>query len=170
MKFDIHVHITPPDICANPEKYSEKEPYFSMLSRSKVNKFSCAQDVIAAMEKNDIDRAAVFGFGFRDIGLCRYVNDYVIESVKQFPQKLSGFTVVPPAGKEASDEIERCFNAGLKGAGELFPQGQGIDLENKNDTAFITGVCKERGLPLMLHINEPVGHSYPGKTDTTLRR
>jgi len=169
MKIDFHVHITPPDIITNWKKYAEKEPYFSLLSNSKNNKFAAAEDVIAEMEQNNFDKAVVFGFAFSDIGLCRYVNDYVIESVKKFPQKLIGFAVVP-GGNEAIKEIKRCCDSGLKGVGELFPAGQGIDLEDRKATSSITGVCKEMNLPLLLHANEGVGHYYPGKTDVTLRQ
>ena len=143
-----------------------------MLSRGKHNKFASAQDVVAAMadENAPFDRAVVFGFGFLDMGLCRYVNDYVIESVRQYPKKLAGFCVVPPCGEEAAREIERCYGAGLRGAGELFPAGQCINLEDAKETAAITGACRELSIPVMLHVNELVGHSYPGKTDVPLRQ
>jgi len=173
---DFHVHITPPDIIANWKKYAEKEPYFSLLSNSKSNKFATAQDIVAALEQKTpiFDRAVVFGFAFRDAGLCRYVNDYVIESVCQYPRRLTGFAVVCPQsgkrGEEAAKEIERCHSAGLKGVGELFPEGQGFDLEDKKETSSICGACKELDIPLLLHVNEPVGHYYPGKTDVTLRQ
>jgi len=99
------------------------------------------------------------------------VNDYVIESVKQYPRRLSGFAVVNPAGgKEAAKEVERCQSAGLKGVGELFPSGQGFDLEDKDETSSLCGVCKELDITLLLHATEPVGHMYPGKTDIPLRR
>ncbi|MCL2764612.1 MAG: amidohydrolase family protein [Treponema sp.] len=169
MKIDCHVHVTPPDIIANWEKYAQKEPYFSMISHSKVNKFAEAQDVVSVLKKDGFDKAVIFGFAFCDPGLCSYVNDYVIEMVKQFPQELTGFAVVPPGGRETENEIERCYNAGLKGVGELFPFGQKINLESKKDTQTIAGTCRELGLPLMLHANEPVGHYYPGKTDVPMK-
>ena len=170
MKIDFHVHVTPPDVTANWEKYAQKEPYFSLLSRSKANKFASAEDAVSMLEKEGFDRAVVFGFAFCDMGLCRYVNDYVIEKVGRYPDKLTGFAVVPPCTKEAAGEIERCHDAGLKGVGELFPEGQGIDLEDTIQTMPLTGVCRERDIPLLLHANEPVGRSYPGKTGVTLRR
>ena len=169
MKIDSHVHITPPDIIANWQKYAEKEPYFSLLSNAKYNKFVSADEVCAMLEREGFDKAVVFGFAFRDMGLCSYVNNYVIESVKKLPDKLIGFAVVPPAGKEAAKEIERCYNAGLKGAGELFPAGQEIDLESKEATIDITGACTELGIPLLLHANESVGHDYAGKTNIPIQ-
>jgi len=198
---DFHVHVTPPDIIVDFLKYGEKEPYFSLLSQSKNNKFATAEDVIAALEKDrtfdkasfekasfekasfekasfekasfekaSFEKAVVFGFAFRDIGLCRYVNDYVIEKVRQYPQKLIGFMVVPPRDAQAAKEIERCHSAGLKGVGELFPAGQDFDPSNKKETMAVTGACMELGLPLLFHANEPVGHYYPGKTDVNLRQ
>jgi predicted TIM-barrel fold metal-dependent hydrolase len=172
MKIDFHVHVTPPDIIADWEKYAEKEPYFSMISQSKVNKFAEAEDVIAMLEKDGFEKAVVFGFAFKDLGLCRYVNDYTAEKAKQFPEKLIGFAVVPPGGEqygEIAKEIERCYNNGLKGVGELFPAGQGIDLVNEKETAALTYACKELGLPILLHTNETIGHDYPGKTDVPMR-
>jgi len=170
-RIDFHVHVTPPQIIANWEKYAEKEPYFALLSRSKHNKFATAEDVIAALENDGtIDRAVVFGFAFCDMGLCRCVNDYVIEKTREYPEKLTGFAVVPPDNSETAREIERCQNAGLAGVGELFPEGQGFDLEDKAQMRFLTEACAEFSLPLLLHANEPVGHYYPGKTDVSLRQ
>ena len=172
INIDFHVHVTPPDIIANWEKYAEREPYFSLLSHSRQNKFATAEDVAAVLEVEGnpkFDRAVVFGFAFRDLGLCRYVNDYVIEKVKDSPQRLIGFISVSPHGN-AAGEIERCYYGGLRGVGELFPAGQGFDPENEKETSAITGVCKELSLPLIIHANEPVGHLYPGKTDVTLRQ
>jgi predicted TIM-barrel fold metal-dependent hydrolase len=175
---DFHVHITPPDISANWQKYAEKEPHFSLLCQSPHNRFAEAEDVIAAMETPGgegqaefckIDRSVVFGFGFRDMGLCRYVNDYVIGKARQYPEKLIGFMSVAPYSTEAEKEIERCHSAGLKGVGELFPEGQGL-AENTKETRAFTGMCKELGLPVLIHANEPVGHYYHGKTGVTLQQ
>jgi len=169
MKIDCHVHVTPPDIIADWEKVAQKEPYFSLISNSKVNKFADAENIVSMLEKDSFDKAVVFGFGFNDMGLCRYVNDYVIQKVKEYPDKLIGFAVVPPCHKDTASEIERCYNAGLKGVGELFPAGQGIDLLNEGSASSLAGVCKELNIPLLLHANETVGHDYPGKTDVPLQ-
>jgi len=167
MKIDFHVHVTPPDIISNWKKYAKKETYFSMLCQNKYHKFTEAENVVISMENEDIDKSVIFGWAFSDIGLCRYVNDYVIEKVKKFPDKLIGFAVVPPC-KGAEAEIQRCHSLGLKGVGELFPKGQKIDLENKKNTSLFTDICNELSIPVLIHTNEPVGHYYSGKTDINL--
>jgi predicted TIM-barrel fold metal-dependent hydrolase len=168
-KIDFHVHITPPEISADWRKYAEKEPYFSMLSHGPRNKFASAPDIIAALDTAGFDKAVVFGFAFNDAGLCRYVNDYVIDSVTRYPDRLIGFMVVPPGGVELEDEIQRCHTAGLRGVGELFPEGQGFDIADTRQTAALATACTHFNIPLLIHANEPLGHHYPGKTKTSLR-
>lgn len=170
MKVDAHVHVTPPEISANLDKYLAREPYFALLSSNPKNRFATAEDVVAELDRAGFDRAVVFGFAFQDPGLCRMVNDYVIEKVAAYPQRLSGFAVVQPSSRGAAHEIERTHEAGLRGVGELFPSGQCFDIADSSLTSAFTGVCAELGMPVLVHANEPVGHQYPGKTDTTLRQ
>jgi predicted TIM-barrel fold metal-dependent hydrolase len=165
---DFHVHITPPDIIADWRRYAEKETYFSLLSESPHNKFACAEDIVAAMKKDNFARAVVFGFGFKDMGLCRYVNDYVIEKTREY-RELTGFISVAPNSAEAPYEIERCCGAGLMGIGEIFPEGQGFNPEEKNETREFAEACLRFNIPVIIHTNEPVGHYYAGKTNTSLQ-
>lgn len=169
MKIDTHVHITPPDVIANWERIAEREEYFSLISHSKNNHFATAEDVIAEMDRCGIDRAIVFPFAFSDMGLCRYGNDYAMEAVKKYSSRLTGFMAVVP-GPEAEQEIVRCYDGGLFGVGELFPEGQPFDLCEKKDTDSLAHACMERNIPILLHVNEPVGHYYPGKVGTTLQQ
>jgi predicted TIM-barrel fold metal-dependent hydrolase len=169
-KIDFHVHVTPPEIIRDAKRIAQREPYFAMLAENPKNKFSCAEDVVRTLDAANFDSAVIFGFGFRDIGLCRLVNDYVIEKTRLYPKRLTGFLVVPPGHPEAEKEIDRAAAAGLKGAGEIFPAGQDFCIEDKAQTAGFAGACAERGLPVLIHANEPVGHYYPGKTGTTLKQ
>jgi predicted TIM-barrel fold metal-dependent hydrolase len=167
---DFHVHVTPPDISADWRKYAEREPYFARLSESPQNKFAAARDVVAALDSAGIERAVIFGFGFRDMGLCRYVNDYVIEAVRKHPDRLIGFMALAPGCADIEKEIDRCSGAGLRGVGELFPAGQDFAVDDTKQTAPFAVPCEERRLPVLLHVNEPVGHCYPGKTETSLKQ
>ena len=121
MKIDFHVHITPPEIIKDYQKIGEKEPYFKLLSDSPKNKFATAEDVVGELKRTGVDKAVVFGFGFRDPGLCSYVNDYVIEAVKKYPEFLIGFAIVTPNDLKVEQELDRCMAQGLIGVGEIFP-------------------------------------------------
>jgi Predicted metal-dependent hydrolase of the TIM-barrel fold len=170
MKIDFHVHVTPPEIIKKWKKYAKKEKYFSLLSKNPHNKYACAEDIVAALDESGLDRAVVFGFAFKDQGLCRLVNDYVIEKTRQFPGRLTGFISISPNAKGAEKEIERCYAAGLRGVGELYPDGQDFNVDNKKETRALTGACVELNIPLIIHVNEPVGHDYIGKNDIPLKK
>lgn len=167
MKIDFHVHVTPPDIIKNWQKIAEQELYFKLLSESPVNKFATADDVIAELERSGVDKAVVFGFAFKDMGLCRYVNDYVQAAVQEYPDKLIGFMSLMPTSPELEQEVARCTALGFKGVGEIFPYGQGFDTANPKEMSNLANICIEQDLPLIIHTNEPVGHYYCGKTNTT---
>jgi len=173
-KIDFHIHVTPPEIKADWRKFAEREPFFephfSLLSKSPLNKFACAGEIVSMLDASGFDMGVVFGFGFRDQGLCRLVNDYVIEMTRRYPEKLVGFMSVSPGAKGAEREIARCHDAGLTGVGEICPAGQDFAVDDEGETRALVGACRERNLPVILHVNEPVGHSYPGKTGTGLRR
>lgn len=167
MKIDFHVHVTPPDIIKDWKKIAEKELYFKLLSESPVNKFATVEDVVVELDNSRVDKAVIFGFAFRDMGLCRYVNDYVADAIKRYPDKLIGYMVLDPTSDEMEKEIDRCMYLGLKGVGELFPYGQEFDITDTKQMSSLCNYCIERDLPVMIHTNEAVGHYYSGKTNTT---
>jgi predicted TIM-barrel fold metal-dependent hydrolase len=167
---DFHVHVTPPEIIANWQKYAEKETYFALLQQNPHAKFATVEEIVAALSESSFDRAVVFGFAFKDQGLCRMVNDYVIEKTKQFSDTLTGFMSVSPNAPGMEAEIDRCYNAGLKGIGELYPDGQGFNIDEKKETGALTDACLKLNIPVILHVNEPVGHHYFGKNDIPLKK
>ncbi len=166
-KIDSHVHLTPPCVEKRCDAIKETEPYWQMLAESPKNSFTDAEGLIAEMDRIGIDKSVAFGFSFLDPDLCREVNDYTIEAVNRYPDRLIGFMAVSPNDRRLEAEIDRCCAAGLRGIGEMFPDGQDWDIMDKKATAPLIGLCAERGLPVMVHTNERVGHYYPGKVSTT---
>lgn len=163
MVLDSHVHVYPEELVEDQELISATEPHFDLLTHNKVHKWGTAEGLIARMDDSNVDESWIFGFAFKDIGLCRLCNDYVIEAVKRWPDRLKGFAVVPPLDPGMEAEISRCRDAGLIGVGELFPQGQMLDLDDARQTWRLVGACHETGMILSIHTAEPVGHDYDGK-------
>ncbi|QTX32877.1 amidohydrolase family protein [Aminithiophilus ramosus] len=162
-RLDTHVHVYSPELIRTWKEVAEEEPYFGNLASGKVHRWARAEDVLDAMDHDGVDESWICGFAFSDMGLCRSQNDYVIESVRRSGGRLRGMAVVPPLAPGAEEEILRCREAGLVGVGELFPQGQGLDITDIRQTWRLVGACHEAGLFLLLHTAEPVGHDYPGK-------
>lgn len=160
---DFHIHLYPPEIVRDAESISLREPYFNALTHNRVHKWAVLDDLLDRMERDDVERAVVGGFAFRDLGLCRVCNDYIIESVRRYPERLTGLCLVPPLARGASEEILRCADEGLVGVGELFPEGQNIDISDRDQTWRLAGVLHEANLCVLWHTAEPVGHGYVGK-------
>ncbi len=163
---DAHVHIYPPEVERDREKIAAREPWFDLLSHSKVQKWGTAEELIDTMDKNSIESAFVTSFAFRDQGLCRMVNDYVLDSAHRYPGRISPLVVVSPSHAGAEEEIARCADAGAIGVGELFPDGQNFDISDIRQTWRLAGTCCEHGLFIMFHSAEQAGHKYPGKGST----
>lgn len=168
MIIDFHTHITAPEIIARRDEYLVRDAWFRDLYANPQSRLATAEDLIAAMDRGGVERAVVFGFGWREMDLCRYDNDYVMESVARYPDRLIGFCVVNPAhGAGAVGEIERCVAGGLVGIGELMPDGQGYRLDDERVMAPIVEAAQAHNLILLTHCSEPVGHLYPGKGTVT---
>jgi predicted TIM-barrel fold metal-dependent hydrolase len=165
---DFHTHITAPEIITRRDDYLVRDAWFRDLYANPRARLSSAEDLIAAMDQGGVDQSIVFGFGWRDMDLCRRDNDYVMEAVARFPERLFGFCIVnPAAGREAVREVERCAAGGLLGVGELMPDGQGYRLDDEETMAPLVEVAQAHDMLLLTHCSEPVGHLYPGKGTVT---
>ncbi len=163
MIIDTHVHLYPPDVVREWEKIAEKEPYFRLLCSGKVHKWAVAEDLFDMMESDGIDQCWTTSFAFRDPGLCRHCNDYVMETAARSGGRVKGLAVVNPLSRDFEKEIFRCREAGMIGVGELFPDGQVFDITDERQTWRLAAACRDAGMFLMLHTAEQVGHDYPGK-------
>lgn len=167
MNIDMHIHITPPDIIRDYKKIGQKEPYFRLLSETPHNRFATYEEVAAHLKESQFQKGIVFGFGFQDMGLCRYVNDYTMEAVQKYPDLLTGFMTLPPTHPKMKQEIIRCAESGLCGIGEIFPEGQKIPLDTIHQSGW-KELLKHYRLILLVHANETVGHYYAGKTKVSM--
>ena len=160
---DFHVHVYPPEIIRDAESISKHEPYFDRLIHNKVHRWGTIDDLLLRMEEEEVERAVIGGFAFKDLELCKLCNDYVLSGIRRHPDRLSGLCLVPPLARGASEEILRCAEAGAVGVGELFPEGQNVDIADQEQTWRLAGVLHEANLCVLWHTAEPVGHEYAGK-------
>jgi hypothetical protein len=168
MIVDFHTHIFPAEIRRQREVHFSSEPAFKLLYESVKSKMVGAAGLIEAMDREGVDRSVVFGFPWCTGDTFRLHNDYIIESVSRFPDRLIGFGCFDPFHPGAVREARRCVENGLAGIGELAFYRSGIDAAARERLQPIMALCHQKDLPLLIHTNEPVGHCYPGKTTNTL--
>ncbi len=164
MIVDFHTHVFPPQIKKNRKKYIERDPCFAILYSDPKAKIATADELIASMDKAGVDVSVIANIGWTTHELCLETNDYIMESVSRYPERLIGFGAVQPQSPEgAVAEIERCTKAGLKGIGEMRPDIQLLDLTDELLMAPLVEALRKHKLILLTHASEPVGHDYPGK-------
>jgi len=170
MVIDFHTHIFPKTIRENREAYFASEPAFKLLYSLPGSKLVGAQEIVAAMDRQGVDKSVIFGFPWKKSQTFMNHNDYILEAVARYPKRLIGLCCLDPFSRDAVTEALRCLEGGLAGIGELAFYQSGIDDEALEKLAPLMQICRDKDLPVLIHTNEPVGHTYPGKTPHTLKQ
>ena len=166
MLIDAHIHIFSPSMQQARQDLLRRDEGFQLLFQNEKAKLVGAEQVIAMLDEREIDRAVVFGFPWQDVELCKQGNDYVLESMARFPDRLLGFITLPwKSSSEVLKECERGITSGAKGVGELALYYQPLNQDKFQQLDLLAHMLEQKALPLLLHTNEPIGHPYPGKVE-----
>lgn len=163
---DCHTHIMPPELLRDRGACCDRDPYFALLYADPDARLADAEQLLASMDDAGVARSVSFGFAFADLDLCAACNDYVLAAARSAGERLIPFAVTnPAAGARSLAVAERALSAGAAGIGELMPTGQGYTLADATALDPLMALAREADVPVMVHINEQVGHAYPGKCD-----
>jgi predicted TIM-barrel fold metal-dependent hydrolase len=175
MIVDAHIHMYPPKVYQDPMGWARQadEPYWALLIRDRprrpsIQGWATVDRLLADMNRAGIDRVVMQGMYWQHLETCVAQNNWYIEWCRQYPDRLIGFAVVQPkAGDQALDEVHRAMDEGLRGLGEMLPCAQGYPMRDP-DFLRVVELLIELDVPLCLHVSEPVGRVYPGKSTTPL--
>lgn len=168
MIIDFHTHVFPPFIRDHRASFFHNEPGFRLLYESAGSRLADAEELLDTMDEEGIDRSVIFGFPWSTADHFRRHNDYIMDSARRYPDRFTGFCCFDPLSKGAPEEAERCLKAGSAGVGELAVYQRGFSVRVMEALKETMSVCLRYDAPVLLHTNEPVGHSYPGKQPMTL--
>ena len=165
---DSHTHVFPPEVKQRRETFCMLDDYFGDLYADPAAKIVTVEDLLAEMDGSGVDLSVMCGFGWTSPELCTMQNDYLLDCLRRYPPRLAALASLQPlAGERALAEVERCLKAGMKGVGELMPDGQGYRLNELHRIGYLFEHAAQQGFPVMTHTSEPVGHHYPGKGTAT---
>ena len=168
MIIDAHCHLLPPSFADRRLTLAAADATFAEMLADPSARTADTSSILRAMDRDGIDHAVVMGMGWETLDLAIEANDYIVQAVDSYPDRLSGFASLNPKwGDAAVAELERCARAGLRGIGELHPDTQGFDIADLTAMSPIMESALSLELPVLVHCSEPVGHSYPGKGKTT---
>ncbi len=168
---DIHTHVQPAEVAANRGRFLPGEPDFRLLYENPKYRLTGSADVLQAMAETGVDASVILGFAWRDPELLRRHNDMILADAAVSNGRLHGFTCVYPFAEKgtAGAEAMRCLQSGAAGIGEIGLYDRDLDREYIEAMAPVMKVCRELEKPLMMHVNEPVGHNYSGKAPMSIR-
>lgn len=124
----------------------------SKVERNGVRRFT-AEDLLARMDRNGVDRAVVCHLIFPLWEPEEFVrgNDLVVEAVRRYPDRLRGLVVVNPKhGHFAEEEARRGLSAGLVGI-KIQPAMHGYYPVDGALLEPIMQVASEAKVPLVTH-------------------
>ncbi|MBW1972391.1 MAG: amidohydrolase [Spirochaetes bacterium] len=161
---DSHVHLFSPWARLNRDELCKKEKAFSLLYKDKKAKMIGEEDLLRMMDEQRISKSVILGFPWEDSYLCRKENEYLLETAKQFPERLIPFITISFNDIGAAiEEIKHAIKNNARGIGELGFYQKRLSTKDIGDMAPIMDICKENNIPILMHVNELVGHIYPGK-------
>ena len=168
MIIDFHTHIFPPWVKERRDEYIKRDPCFSLLYSQPKAKLATAEELIASMDEARVDLSVVLSIGWVSHELCVETNDYILDSISRYPDRLIGFcSIQPKVGDTAITELERCAQAGARGIGEMRSDVQDFDLADRTIMKPIVDAAIKHDLLFLTHSSEPVGHQYIGKGSIT---
>ena len=169
MVIDVHTHIFPVEIREKREDFFDGEEAFKLLYSVPGSRLAGAEELIRNMDNEGVDKSIVFGFPWKRTDYFKKNNDYILNVVERYKDRLIGFSTFFPLATDAEKELERCLKSGLRGVGELAFYTSTISEDTIKAFWPIAEMAHKYDVPILLHTNESVGHYYPGKTPMTLK-
>jgi predicted TIM-barrel fold metal-dependent hydrolase len=170
MIIDVHTHLFSDEVRKKRRAYCARDEGFRLLYRNSKARMAGIEDLLENMDREKVDRSVVCGFPWKDPGLCQEGNDYLLDGARKFPDRILPF-ICPPLHslRQAERELARCLSRGAKGMGELAFYHGGLNSRDVHRMVSLAKSLAGTGIPILLHVNEPVGHDYPGKSLKTLQ-
>lgn len=163
MILDFHTHIFPKDVARNRDTYLDDRG-FNLLYAGKRSRIATAGELVRALDENGIDAAVAMGFPWTDQDRLARHNEYLLESARRY-----GHRIIPFCGLNAVDvdaigrDVRDARAGGFAGIGEIAFYAHDLRGESVGFLSALFAAAREAVLPVCLHVNEPVGHSYAGK-------
>ena len=151
MIIDSHTHVLPPRIKEGRGTYVRRDAAFAAIYDDPKARIATAEDVIAELDKREIDTAVIANYSWSSAGLCRESNDYILESAARFDRLIPLCAVCDATSDDSLKEVERCAAAGARGIGELRPDFHPGDYLDPAGMKPFTDLLRKLDLPLLLH-------------------
>src|SRR5215218_10117819 len=146
MLIDAHTHLFPPEFARERAGLAARDPWFALTYGDGRARMATAEELVASLDATGIAAAVVCGWPWRDHGLCRAHNDYLLDAARRCPGRIWPLAIVVPRdGELAAVEAARALDAGAVGIGEVNADAQGFDFAAPASLAPLAALLTERG-------------------------
>lgn len=163
MIIDTHIHLTPPEIAAGRVSFLAGEGAWTKLYHDPKAKMVSTGELLAMMDEEGVDKALVMGFPWSKEDTARRHNEWLLAEAAKHPGRLYPLAAFDLLAPWAMAHAEEMLAAGMLGLGELALYDRGFGERELDILAALGRLCAARGAVLQMHVNEPIGHRYPGK-------
>lgn len=162
MIIDFHVHLFPPEMIAHRERFFD-DAHFAALYKTEKSKMVNRNELLAMMRREGIKRAVAMAFPFENDEYRTLQNEYLLESSRETGGTIIPFLVAPDDAESLREWTADAKKRGAAGIGEVAFYATGFGKREQQYLAALLHAASIAELPVCLHVNEPVGHRYPGK-------
>ena len=162
MIIDVHQHY----LSRIPEYPGESRQAW-LYHQSRIQGYRDVPALIADMDAAGIDQIVWQGEYLLHAENCVERNRVVAAALALYPTRLRAFASIQPTHPDAVEHIKHARDMGLLGVGELNPGAQGFTMRDAT-VLRVLSYCADEGIPVLFHVNEPVGPAYMGKVSTPL--
>jgi predicted TIM-barrel fold metal-dependent hydrolase len=163
MLVDVHVHLSSPGLAADRGPFLSGEPGLSTLYGDPAARLVTTQELLRELDLAGVDKALVMGFPFTIEDNAKRHNDWILEECARYPGRLYPLAAFDQRAPWALRHSEAFLAAGGFGLGELCVYDEGLTGPTLDSLEALAGLCRGRDAPMLVHVNEPIGHKYPGK-------
>ncbi len=169
MIIDGHTHIFPDEVKEKRDLFCQRDRGFFSIYNNPKTRIIGAEELIASMDESGIEQSVICGFPWNEPELCSLHNQYLIDSASRYPHRLIAFILLLFSDPEwSAKELERGIQNGAKGVGEIALYDREMTAQDIESMKPIFRKMEKQKVPILLHTNEHLGHSYPGKGTTPL--
>ncbi len=170
MIIDCHTHLLPRQAQQDRTVFLQSDIAFMSLYSSPKARIVTTEDIIRYLDESGIDRAIVFGFPWENFDTVKQNNDEIWDFHQRYPERIIPFATFSLTERDmAYKESHRTLSSGFAGLGELSMYQVGWNLADFEALKPCLALAMNWQVPVIIHVNEPVGHQYPGKISVDVR-
>jgi predicted TIM-barrel fold metal-dependent hydrolase len=148
---DAHVHVFPDNIFSAIWSWFDENAW-------PIRYRMTTSGVLEYLLSRGVSRVVALQYAHKP-GISRWLNEYMVEKCREFPEKVSGLATVFPGEADAGQILKEAFDNGLKGV-KLHAHVQCFDMDSEA-MGLIFDLCQAERKPMVMHVSrEPKSTAY----------